>query len=204
MDKRVFNGLIGRSSGVYFVGITLFGLWMARKIRTSGAYFLGDRNLPWWVMVGQSFGTGTNAENPVAQAGRDVYQRICHDLVSVEEHADHAVLLAPGPVVPAAVGGRRSPRSSKTGTAGSWGLVYTLMAITFFVCVQGSMLKGGGKVVAAAIGGNLVTPNEVVLAISAAFILYSFFGGADRLGLHRHDPGHDDYRLVVHADFRRG
>ena len=53
----------------YFVGITAFGLWVSRKIRTSGGYFLGDRKLPWWVMIGQAFGTGTNAENPVAQAG---------------------------------------------------------------------------------------------------------------------------------------
>jgi len=53
----------------YFAGITAFGLWMARKIRTSGGYFLGDRSLPWWVMIGQAFGTGTNAENPVAQTG---------------------------------------------------------------------------------------------------------------------------------------
>ena len=28
---------------VYFLGITAFGLWVARKIRTSGGYFLGDR-----------------------------------------------------------------------------------------------------------------------------------------------------------------
>ncbi|MFH1265905.1 MAG: hypothetical protein ABIK89_09255, partial [Planctomycetota bacterium] len=55
--------------GGYFLGITAFGLWMARKIRTCGQYFLGERRLPWWVMVGQSFGTGTNAENPVAQTG---------------------------------------------------------------------------------------------------------------------------------------
>ena len=53
----------------YFVGITAFGIWVSRKIRSSGGYFLGDRKLPWWVMMGQSFGTGTNAENPVAQAG---------------------------------------------------------------------------------------------------------------------------------------
>ncbi|NUQ66153.1 MAG: hypothetical protein HUU20_27130 [Pirellulales bacterium] len=53
----------------YFFGITAFGLWISRKIRSSGGYFLGDRQLPWWVMVGQSFGTGTNAENPVAQTG---------------------------------------------------------------------------------------------------------------------------------------
>jgi hypothetical protein len=49
----------------YFIGITLFKLWVSRKTRTTGECFLGDRKLPWWVMVGQSFGTGTNVENPV-------------------------------------------------------------------------------------------------------------------------------------------
>jgi Na+/proline symporter len=53
----------------YFVGITAFGLWVSRRIASSGGYFLGDRKLPWWIMIGQSFGTGTHAENPVAQAG---------------------------------------------------------------------------------------------------------------------------------------
>ena len=53
----------------YFVGITLFGLWISRRIRSSSGYFLGDRKLPWWVIVGQSFDTGTHAEQPVAQAG---------------------------------------------------------------------------------------------------------------------------------------
>ena len=53
----------------YFVGITLYGLWVARKTHTSGAYFLGDRKLPWWVMLAQSFSTGTHAEGPVLQAG---------------------------------------------------------------------------------------------------------------------------------------
>ncbi len=53
----------------YFVGITGFGIWIARRLRGSQGYFLGDRKLPWWVMVRQAFGTGTNAENPVAQTG---------------------------------------------------------------------------------------------------------------------------------------
>ncbi len=38
---------------VYFVGITAFGLWVSRKIRSSGGYFLGDRKLPWWIMIGK-------------------------------------------------------------------------------------------------------------------------------------------------------
>ena len=51
------------------IGITLFGLWISRKTRTSGGYFLGNRQLPWWIMIGQAFGTGTHAEGPVGQAG---------------------------------------------------------------------------------------------------------------------------------------
>ncbi|HPM79564.1 MAG TPA: hypothetical protein PLF81_02650, partial [Candidatus Anammoximicrobium sp.] len=68
-DSVSFTGLDWAVLLIYFVGITAFGLWVSRKIRSSGGYFLGDRKLPWWIMVGQSFGTGTHAENPVAQAG---------------------------------------------------------------------------------------------------------------------------------------
>jgi len=53
----------------YFLGITAFGLWMARRTRTSDGFFRGERKLSWWIMVGQAFGTGTHAEMPVAQAG---------------------------------------------------------------------------------------------------------------------------------------
>jgi len=43
----------------YFIGITSFGLWLSRKTRTSGGYFLGERKLPWWVMIGQTYGAMT-------------------------------------------------------------------------------------------------------------------------------------------------
>jgi Na+/proline symporter len=41
---------------------------------------------------------------------------------------------------------------------------------------MGAMLKGAGKLVAAATGGT-VTPNTVVLAMTGTFLVYSFFGG---------------------------
>ena len=50
------------------VSLIAFGLWMARRIRTSGGYFLGDRRLPWWVMVGQAFGTYTGTVTVVGHA----------------------------------------------------------------------------------------------------------------------------------------
>lgn len=162
--------------GGYFIGITLFGLWISRKTRTSGAYFLGDRKLPWWVMVGQSFGTGTNAENPVAQAGATY----AYGFASIWYQWKNMLitpfywLLAPWY--------RRSQRTTiaeiiEDRYGRTLGLIYTVLAIAFFIFNQGAMLKGAGKVISVATGGELISPNGVVLAMTAAFILYSFFGG---------------------------
>jgi Na+/proline symporter len=36
---------------VYLVGIMALGLWLERKARDNiDAYFLGNRNLPWWAL----------------------------------------------------------------------------------------------------------------------------------------------------------
>jgi Na+/proline symporter len=159
----------------YFVGITWFGLWLARRIRSSGSYFLGDRQLPWWIMVGQSFGTGTNAENPVAQAGAcfasgfaTIWYQWKNMLIT-----PYYWLMAPW-----------YRRSEKT-TVGEiieerygrqMGLAYTIFAIAFFVFNQGAMLKGAAKIISTATGGE-ISPNGVVVTMTVTFILYSFFGG---------------------------
>jgi len=160
----------------YFVGITAFGLWVARKIRTSAGYFLGERRFKWWIMLGQSFSTGTNAENPVAQTGatfRGGFATIWYQWKNMLITPFYW-LMAPWY--------RRSERT----TVGEiiedrycrWlGLLYTVFAIAFFVFNQGAMLKGAGKVIAIATGGQVISPNGVVALMSITFILFSFFGG---------------------------
>ncbi len=160
----------------YFAGITLFGLWISRKIRTSGGYFLGDRRLPWWIMVGQSFGTGTNAENPVAQTGAT-----CEYGFATIWYQWKNMLVTPfywlmSPWY------RRSERTTigeivEDRYGRGLALLYTAFAIAFFVFNQGAMLKGAGKIISVATGGQIISANGVVLAMTAAFILYSFFGG---------------------------
>ncbi len=160
---------------VYCLGITLFGLWISRKTRTSGGYFLGNRQLPWWIMIGQAFGTGTHAEGPVGQAGAS-YQ---HGFATIWYQWKNMMatpfywLMAPW------------YRRTKRTTVGEivqdrygefLGIVYSVFAILFFVFNQGARLKGAGKVVAVATN-NAMTPNEVVLCMAGAFLLYSFFGG---------------------------
>jgi Na+/proline symporter len=160
---------------VYCVGITLFGLWISRKTRTSGGYFLGGRQLPWWIMIGQAFGTGTHAEGPVGQAGAS-YQ---HGFATIWYQWKNMMatpfywLMAPW------------YRRTKRTTLGEivedryshfLGSLYSVFAILYFVFNQGAMLKGAGKVIAVATN-NAMTPNEVVLSMTGAFLIYSFFGG---------------------------
>jgi Na+/proline symporter len=160
----------------YFVGITAFGLWMARKIRTSSGYFLGDRKLPWWVMVGQAFGTGTHAENPVAQAGvtyalgfGTIWYQWKNMLIT-----PFYWLMAPWY--------RRCERTTigemvEDRYGRGLGLIYTIFALFYFVFNQGAMMKGAGKAISMATGGEVISPNGVVVAMVVTFVLYSFFGG---------------------------
>lgn len=171
-----FSWLDGMVVLVYFIGVTVFGLWIARKTKTSGGYFLGDRKLPWWVMIGQAFGTGTNAENPVAQAGitsqlgfATIWYQWKNMLIT-----PFYWLMAPwyrrsecttlGEIV--------EQRYGRCMAAG-----YSLFALVFFVLCQGCMLKGAAKVISVAAGGTVISPNMVLVGMTAAFILYSFFGG---------------------------
>ncbi len=160
----------------YFVVILLFGVWVARRVRSSNRYFLGDRKLRWWIMVGQAFGTGTHAEHPVAQAGAT-----CEFGFATIWYQWKNMLITPlywlfAPWY------RRSERTTigeivEDRYGRRLAIVYTLFAIAYFVFNQGAMLKGAGKAISVATGGAVVSPNEVVFAMTVAFIIYSFFGG---------------------------
>jgi Na+/proline symporter len=160
----------------YFVACTALGLWVSRRVRTSGSYFLGERKLPWWIMIGQSFGTGTHAENPVGQAGATfqfgfatIWYQWKNMLIT-----PFYWLMAPWY--------RRSERTTiaeivEDRYGRTLALVYTLYAVTILVVCQGVMLKGAGKIISVATGGDVMSPNGVVAAMTVAFLLYSFFGG---------------------------
>lgn len=160
----------------YFVGTTVFGLWISRRVRSSDGYFLGDRKLPWWIMIGQAFGTGTNAENPVAQTGAT-----CSMGFATIWYQWKNMLITPFYWL-MAPWYRRAGRTTigemiEDRYGRKLAFVYTIFAVAFFVFNQGAMLKGAGKIISVATGGEMISPNGVVLAMTVAFILYSFFGG---------------------------
>ena len=160
----------------YFVSCTAFGLWVSRKVRTSAGYFLGERKLPWWIMIGQAFGTGTHAENPVGQTGATFhlgFATIWYQWKNILATPFYW-LMAPWY--------RRSERTTMAEIVGdrygpALALAYTVFAFTSFVFSQGVMLKAAGKFIAVATGDSTISPNGVVAVMAVAFLLYSYFGG---------------------------
>ena len=126
-------------------------------------------------MIGQSFGVGTHAEMPVALAGA-VYSVGASAIWFQWKN----LFITPFYWLMAPVF-RRIRRTTMAEFTedryGSWmAAIYIVFALCFFIINTGSMLKGAGKVISQATGGG-VGVNEIVVAMTVMFILYSFVGG---------------------------
>lgn len=159
----------------YFILITLFGIWISRRIKTSDGYFRGERKFKWYIMIGQAFGVGTHAEMPVAQTGATFNNGFATIWYQWKNMLITPFYWLIAPFY------RRSERTTlgeivEDRYGSGMGLVYTIFAITFFVFSMGVMLQGAAKVISVASGSQL-SPNIIVLLMTVAFILYSFIGG---------------------------
>ncbi len=159
----------------YFFSITAFGLWMARKTRTSDAFFRGERKFRWYIMIGQAFGVGTHAEMPVAQTGATFSQGFATIWYQWKNMLITPFYWLIAPFY------RRSERTTvgeiiEDRYGRNMGLVYSIFAVSYFVFNMGVMMQGAAKVISVA-SGNLISPDMVVLTMTAAFIIYSFAGG---------------------------
>ncbi len=159
----------------YFFGITGYGIWLTRRVKTSDGYFRGSRKFNKWIMMAQGFGAGTHAENFVAQTGASFQM----GFASIWYQWKNMVitpfywLIAPWY--------RRSERTTvgeivEDRYGKSMGVFYSVFAILFFIFAQGAMLKGAGKVISVATS-NMISSDGVIIGMTVAFIIYSFFGG---------------------------
>ena len=172
---NIARARLGASSSPTSIVITAIGLIVGYRVRQSGEYFLGGRKFGPWLMIGQSFGVGTHAEMPVALAGA-VYSVGA----SAIWYQWKNLFITPFYWIMAPVF-RRIRRTTMAEFTedryGSWmGAIYIVFALCFFIINTGSMLKGAGKVISQATGGG-VGVNEIVVAMTVMFILYSFVGG---------------------------
>ncbi len=159
----------------YLILVAIIGILAGRQIHGTDSYFLGNRGFNRWLMIGQSFGIGTHAEMPVSLAGA-VYSNGFSGIWFQWKNlfaTPFYWLIAPL---------FRRMRRTTLGEVvedryGPWmGIVYTLFAVLYFTINMASMLKGAGKVISQATGGQ-VDPNTIVLAMTLIFLLYSFIGG---------------------------
>ena len=126
-------------------------------------------------MIGQAFSAGTHAEMPVAQAGATFslgFSTIWYQWKNM--------LITPFYWLMAPFY-RRSERTTigeiiEDRYGRNLGFIYSVFAIAFFVSNMGVMLQGAAKVIAVTTG-NAFSPNNIVIAMTVAFLLYSFFGG---------------------------
>jgi Na+/proline symporter len=161
--------------GAYLVIITVIGLVAGYRVRHSGEYFLGERRFGPWLMMGQSFGVGTHAEMPVALAGA-VYSVGA----SAIWYQWKNLFITPFYWLMAPVFRRIRRTTMAEFTEDRYGpwmaAIYIVFAMCFLIINMGSMLKGAGKVISLATGGGYGV-NEIVIAMTVMFILYSFVGG---------------------------
>jgi Na+/proline symporter len=159
----------------YLIIITAIGLIVGYRVRRTGEYFLGERRFGPWLMIAQSFGVGTHAEMPVSLAGA-VYTSGASGIWFQWKN----LFITPFYWLMAPVF-RRIRRTTMAEFTedryGTWmGAIYIAFAVCYFVINMGSMLKGAGKVISQATGGG-VGANEIVVAMTVMFVLYSFVGG---------------------------
>jgi len=170
-----FNWLDTAVVLIYFFGITGYGLWLTKKVKSSDSYFRGDRSFNKWIMIAQGFGAGTHSENFVAQTGASFQM----GFASIWYQWKNMVitpfywLIAPWY--------RRSERTTvgeivEDRYGNKMALFYSIFAILFFIFAQGAMLKGAGKVISVATS-DMISTDGVVYGMTIAFIIYSYFGG---------------------------
>ncbi len=159
----------------YLVGILTIGVLAGRKVRSTDHFFLGERKFSKWLMIGQSFGTGTHADMPVSLAGAVYTVGLSAIWFQWKNLFATPFYWLFAPVV------RRIRRTTVAEVMEDrygrlMGAVYTVFSVVFFIIGMAGMLKGAAKVIVQAAGAQ-VPVNHLVIAMTAVFILYSFVGG---------------------------
>lgn len=159
----------------YLIIIAFIGVLAGLRVKDTGHYFMGSRKFGKLLMIGQSFGTGTHAEMPVSLAGAVYSVGISGIWYQWKNLFATPFYWLIAPLF------RRIRRTTVAELIedrfGSWmGAFYTLFALGFFTVAMASMLKGAAKVISQAAGGQ-VPVNEIVIAMTVVFVLYSCIGG---------------------------
>jgi Na+/proline symporter len=151
------------------------GLYVARRVKDTTHYFMGSRNFGKLLMIGQSFGVGTQAEQPVGTAGKS-YQLGYSGLWFGWKF----IFCTPFYWLMAPIFRRlrvvTTASYMETRYGSGIGLLYSLYALVFLMIIMSAMQNGAAKVVSQATGAA-ITHGWVVWSMTIIFVIYSFVGG---------------------------
>lgn len=160
---------------VYLVLIASVGLSFARRVKDTHNYFLGNRSFGKLLMIGQSFGIGTHADQPVGTAGKSFQLGF-----SGLWYGWKFIFCTPFYWLLAPIYRRlRFVTSADYMTARygqKMGLLYGIYAVVFLMINMSAMQNGAAKVVSAATAGA-IAHGWVVWSMTVFFVAYSFLGG---------------------------
>lgn len=159
---------------VYFIGITLIGIWAARLVKNMGDFFM-PRRFGKVMLVTHAFGTGTHSDQAVGVAAKTFtnglsgiwYQWLwlfCtpfYWLIAPIMRRFRAITVSD-------VFTLRYNRSV--------GMLFAVVGACQLSFVIGVMLKGSGAVISASFGEQ-VSPDLIILIMTALFVTYGMAGG---------------------------
>ena len=160
---------------VYLVLIAGIGLFAARRVHTTSEYFLGNRGFGKLLMIGQSLGIGTHADQPVGTAGKSYALGF-----SGLWFGWKFIFCTPFYWLIAPIFRRlrfiTSAEYMEARFGRGIGVLYGVYAVLYLMMNMSAMQNGAAKVVSQATGGAL-SHSVVIWSMSAIFIAYAFMGG---------------------------
>ncbi len=160
---------------LYLATIAAVGLLAARRVRSTSEYFLGGRRFGKLLMIGQSLGIGTHADQPVGTAGKSYALGF-----SGLWFGWKFIFCTPFYWLIAPIFRRlrfiTSAEYMEARFGRGLGILYGIYAVLYLMLNMSAMQNGAAKVVSQATGGA-ISHGVVIWSMSAIFIGYAFMGG---------------------------
>jgi Na+/proline symporter len=157
----------------YLIGITAFGLYVARRVKDTEGFFMGSRRFGKALMVAQALTTGTRADYAIGVAGASYeigMAGIWYQWMYIFSTPFFWLL---SPIF-------RRMRYTTTADffeerfSRSLGFGYSIFAIYIFMLTQGMIIKGGATTITAISG---VPEPWIIWGVTALFVLFGVAGG---------------------------
>ena len=161
--------------GIYLVGITILGVWMAKKVKSAASFFIGDRKFGKIMMIFFMFGAGTHSDQAVSVASK-TYR------VGASGIWYQWLWLFATPFFWLIAPIFRRMRAVTTGDyyearyGPSVSVLYAVAGILQLMVGIGVMLKGTGAMVTA-VSGKAIDPNIAIVVMTVMFVIYGMAGG---------------------------